>query len=306
MAHDEMRATCPQCRAPVRRLFEASDVNQRMTADSFTYHRCPSCGLIFMQPVPEDLGRFYPSGYHEIPASVDQLLRGRQHETFKLDAIGAPGKGRRLLEIGPSYGRFAALAKEAGFRVEAVEMDPACCRFLEERVGIRAYGSDDVARTLSGLGRFDVIALWHSLEHLRDPWPLLDALPDHLEAGGLLAVATPNPQSLQFGVFGRRWVHLDAPRHVNLIPHTLLESRLSRRQMRRVHFSSRDQGARDCNVLGWFASPAGMFPAWMRRRPFTSIGLRVSRLLAKLDERDPYGSAYTIVFRKEPGGGVSS
>lgn len=305
MVPDEKVATCSQCGAFAHRRFEARDRNQRMTADSFTYYQCSSCGLIFMHPVPDDLGRFYPAGYHEIPASVDALLQGKEHETFKLDAIGALGKGRRLLEIGPSFGRFAALAKAAGFRVEAIEMDPACCQFLEQRVGIRAHGTDDVANTLTGLGRFDVITLWHSLEHLRDPWVLLDALPDHLESGGLLAIATPNPQSLQFAVFGSRWVHLDAPRHVSLIPNSVLESRLSRRQMRRVHFSSRDQGARDCNVLGWFASPASMFPRWLRRRPFTSIGFRMSRFLAKLDERDPYGSAYTTVFRKDTAGSSS-
>ncbi len=291
-------AACRQCGEMATLLFEARDIHRKVTDESFAYYRCGNCRLVFVWPVPANLARYYPPNYHPIPRSLEELLQGKQHEDFKLQAIGQGGRGRRLLEIGPSYGRFAALAKRAGFDVRAIEMDPDCCRFLENVVGIPVHLSADVRGTLAGLERFDVIALWHSLEHLPDPWSVLDALPAHLERGGSVAITTPNPQSSQFRLFGSHWVHLDAPRHLTLIPHTVLESRLAKYGMRRAHFSSRDQGALDCNLLGWFASSMTFLPQWMQRKPFTSVAWRLSRVFAKLDERDPYGSAYTIVFSK--------
>ncbi len=292
------QTACPQCGGAATLLFEASDMNRCITEEKFPYYRCDACTLVFLQPLPADLGRYYPTNYHEIPASLDDLLRGSQRtEGYKLDAIGSQGHGRRLLEIGPSFGKFAALAKQSGFEVEAIEMDPDCCRFLEQVVGIQAHLARDVGPALGKLGQFDVIALWHSLEHLPDPWLVLDALPEHLARDGLLAIATPNPGSLQFRVFGKRWIHLDAPRHVNLIPPGLLEQRLARQGMRRLHFSSEDQGARECNLLGWIASVKTSIPRSHRHR-LVSFAWRLTIPLSRLIERDPYGAAYTAVFSR--------
>lgn len=293
------RSRCAQCGGTARRLFNARDLNRRTTDEWFAYFRCGDCGLVFLDPLPGDLGRYYPAGYHELPRSLAELMKGRPHEQFKLEGIGADGQGRRLLEIGPSYGRFAAMAKEAGYAVQAIEMDADCCRFLDEVVGIPVLHARDVVAAIRKLDCFDVIALWHSLEHLADPWSLLDILPAHLERGGLLAIATPNPLSVQFRVFGRHWIHLDAPRHVTLVPPGVLESRLAKLGMRRIHFSSTDQGAVDCNALGWLVSPKFKYPPWMMRRPYTSIGWRVREQLKKIETKDPYGSAYTLILRKE-------
>jgi len=290
---------CPQCSGTATLLFFARDLNREVTRQKFPYYRCRACGVVFLSPVPDDLKRFYPPGYHEIPQSENELLAGEEHERFKLEAIGAHGAGRRLLEIGPSYGRFAALAKRAGFQVHGIELDRACCVFLEETLGVRVWHSGDVRATLATLPRFDVITLWHSIEHLPDPWSLLDELPDHIEAGGHLAIASPNPLSLQFRLFGRDWVHLDAPRHVNLIPHGVLEARLARRGMRRSYFSTADQGAADCNMLGWVTWSRRRLPGWAQRRPFSSIGWRVRERLMQFERRGTYGSAYTAVYRRD-------
>jgi 2-polyprenyl-3-methyl-5-hydroxy-6-metoxy-1,4-benzoquinol methylase len=292
---------CNQCGGAARRTLTARDLNRRVTDETFDYYRCPNCGLIFMDPVPENLGRYYPANYHQIPDSLDTLMRGKPHELFKLDAIGPKGNGRRLLEIGPSYGGFAALAKQAGFDVRAIEMDPDCCRFLQSVADISVVQADDVQAAVRSSGKFDVIALWHSLEHLPDPWTVLDELPAHLAPGGLLAIASPNPLSLQFRLFGRSWVHLDAPRHVSLIPHTVIARRLRRHGMEMLHLSTRDQGAIDCNNLGWVVSPKFKFPGWMLANPYAWIGLRIQGLLRRLEALNPYGAAYTVVFKNATG-----
>lgn len=295
MAADTAR--CAACGGDAPLAFVAKDLNRRLTGEDFPYYRCTRCGLVFLHPVPRDLGRYYPGSYHEIPKSVDELLARRSAESYKLEAVG-PGRGRRLLEIGPSYGAFAALAKHEGFEVQAIEMDEACCRFISEVVGIPTQHTADVRAALAGRQQYDVIAMWHSLEHLPDPWEVLDELPRHVAPGGSLYFATPNPQSLQFRLFGSRWAHLDAPRHVNLIPHRVIEERLARAGMRRVYFTSEDSGARECNLFGWIASVRTSMPRWQRSR-LESLAWKLTIPLSRLAEGGERGAAYTIGFSKK-------
>lgn len=290
--------SCPQCDGTTARIFEARDLNRRVTDERFTYLRCRQCELVFLHPLPRDLARYYPPGYHQIPRSVEALATNEAHERFKLEAIGAHGAGKALLEIGPSYGGFSTIAKRAGYRVTSLEMDADCCRFLNEAVGIDARHTTDVLAELEALQRFDVITLWHSLEHLPEPWEVLDALPGHLASGGILAIATPNPLSIQFRLFGAHWVHLDAPRHVALLPPAVLDERLGAQGLRRIHFTSCDQGAQDCNLLSWQISPKYRFPEWIRGGFPQRIARYVLATLQRYEMQDPRGCAYTVVYSK--------
>ncbi len=87
----------------------------------------------------------------------------------------------------PVLGAFCLLAKCAGFSVEAIEMDPACCGFLASRIGVRAICSSDEAVALDEATEPNVIVAWHVLEHLRDPWRLLDAAARRLARAGSLS-----------------------------------------------------------------------------------------------------------------------
>jgi len=298
--------TCPQCHGEGRVLFSATDLNRNVSNEKYNYFRCLMCRLVFLSPLPPDLSVFYPPAYHEIPKSTDGLRPDLERETFKVDVIKAHTDGRRLLEIGPSYGRFAFLAKSAGFEVDAFEMDESCCAFLNEVVGIRACHTSDLLESVRASRTYDVIAMWHSLEHLSDPWTLLDTLPDKLNEGGLLVIASPNPDSLQFRLFGKYWVHLDAPRHVELIPPDLLAQRLARKGLERVHYSTSDQGARDCNGLGWQVSPGHLFRGHKLWHFSRRLWLKLIRMIVSpVENFRGLGSAYTVAFRK-PGSGVAS
>ena len=93
-------------------------------------------------------------------------------------------------------------------------MDERCCEYLQGELGVHTIRSDEPAALLQTLARPQVISLWHSLEHLREPAELLAAAAERLEPGGVLALGVPNPRSLQFRLLGARWAHLDAPRHI--------------------------------------------------------------------------------------------
>lgn len=300
-SRDAPQADCPQCRSTSPLLFSVGDLNQKVQAQEFDYYQCRDCGLIFLSPIPGDLGVFYQPSYYAIPGSVEDLKSGTEPEFYKLEAIKSFASGRRLLEIGPSYGRFALLAKSAGFEVHAFEMDRACCAFLNDVVGISALHTTDVIESMRKSGPHEVIAMWHSLEHLPDPWTLLDLVHDRLSPGGILAIATPNPGSFQFRIFKQSWVHVDAPRHVELIPPEVLTQRLSSRGLKRVHFTTSDRGARDCDALGWqvwLQSLSHRYPESSFGKYVEFVGLQLTRIARCVEMLPGLGSAYTAVFRK--------
>ena len=96
-------------------------------------------------------------------------------------------------------------------------MDTECCRFLRDGGGDRGGRDCRSASASPRDGPFDVVAMWQVIEHLPNPREVLAAAAGSLAPGGVVVIATPNPAAFQFRVFGPRWTHLDAPRHLFLI-----------------------------------------------------------------------------------------
>lgn len=171
-----------------------------------------------MDPIPHDMRPFYEAGYQQIPSTLEELQEIARTEQYRLAPVLRYKQCGKLLEIGPWMGIFSSNARDAGFDVSAIEIDQQCVNFLNDVVGVRAYQSADPATAISQLEDFDVIALWHSLEHLPEPWRMLRNAASHLVPGGILVVATPNIESYEFRVFKERWRNLDAPRHLTFYP----------------------------------------------------------------------------------------
>jgi 2-polyprenyl-3-methyl-5-hydroxy-6-metoxy-1,4-benzoquinol methylase len=297
MNFDDKASRCPQCSGESRFLFAVQDLNHKISDEVFSYRACTVCELTFLFPVPANLGRYYPKGYHAIPRKVGDLEGALAAERHKVDLVQHFSAGTKLLEIGPSFGAFCLLAKRSGYDVAAVEMDPECCRFLRDSVGITVHEEADVAAFLQSSGSFDAICLWHSLEHLPDPWSVLDGLRKSIRKGGALYISTPNPNSLQFQLFGRYWLHLDAPRHVQLIPYTTLKARLEARGYRSEYITTKDKGGRDCDAAGWRVSPNHLLGVKKENRWIQQVGRNFGRLVYPLESKEGRGAAYTAVFR---------
>ena len=160
-----MKKVCPCCHTESPFYFCSKDYNRNITQEIFNHYSCHQCGLIFIAPVPVNLSDYYPEAYHFVPESSEYLEEGSKPEKYKIEIVQRFSEKGRLLEIGPSYGSFTYLAKKAGFEVEAIEMNAQCCQFLNEVIGVNAINSDDPIVTLGQMKPYDVIALWHVVEH---------------------------------------------------------------------------------------------------------------------------------------------
>jgi len=290
--------TCARCGAASAHAFNAVDRNRCVSDERFEYRRCTACGVLWLLNQPAELDRYYPDDYHEFLRG-DALAAAAADESPRLGLVTRYVGGGRLVEIGPSQGVFAYAARQAGFDVVALEMDAACCRHLEAEVRIQAIHTTNPAEVLRGLPASRAIVLWHVIEHLEDPWTVVREIAANLEPGGVLALATPNPDALQFRFFGARWVHLDAPRHVTLIPFTALEDEAANLGLRCLSVTTTDPVGLQLNEMGWQRSP--IQPPTLRPNPRLgyALGRVITPVLRPWEKRGLNGAAYTAVFQKD-------
>jgi SAM-dependent methyltransferase len=193
---------CPKCGTSALLAYQAADYNKKMSDEQFHYYRCPKDEFVFLDPIPTDLGRYYPASYYELPRDEQETQElAERLQRWKLDTVLQVAKSGRLLEIGPAYGLFSYLAKQAGFEVTGVEMDPRCCDFLRNAVGINVVETNDTLAALESLPTFDVIVMWQVIEHIPDPWKTLSAAARRLAPGGVLVLdtrQTPMPSSSRY------------------------------------------------------------------------------------------------------------
>ena len=293
-----MKKSCPYCHAESPLYFQSKDYNQNISQETFNHYRCPQCGLIFIAPAPANLADYYPEAYHFIPESSAYLEAGSEPERYKIEIVQRFSNKGRLLEIGPSYGGFTYLAKKAGYEVEAIEMNARCCEFLHEVVGVHAINSSTPIDVLQNLQPCDVIVLWHVIEHLPDPWAMLDAICANLKPGGVVVLAAPNPDAFQFNIMGRYWPHVDAPRHLTLIPMRLLVDKLEALGMKAELITTTDKGSIGWNKFGWEFLFLNMSSKRYIKKVLIRIGRLVSLFFSPIERVEGRGSAYTIVFRK--------
>ena len=233
--------------------------------------------------------------------AADALLDLLADEEYKVGLLAARVlKGGSLLEVGPGAGAFALAAKRFGYKVIVVEMDADTCLHMEDVVGVPAIRSSDPAAAITELHQpLEAIAMWHALEHIPEPRRALEAAAHALVSGGVLLLSTPNPEAVQLRLLRSRWVHLDAPRHLNLLSLRLVTQWLAGYGLNREFVTTSDPTGRACNHLGWREAvrmrPASGTPT----RLASETGHALTLLAAPVEERAMHGSTYTAVFHKE-------
>lgn len=270
-----------------------------MSKVEFYYYKCEDCGYIYLDPIPDDLDKYYPEEYYDVPKTEEELTAtAERFQQWKLDTVLKFKSSGALLEIGPAFGLFAFLAKRSGFDVTGIEMDHRCCEFLRDVIGINVVESADTISALKALPSFDAIVMWQVFEHLPDPWPVLELMSDRLNAGGILILDMPNPDAFQFKVLGRRWVHLDPPRHVSLIPSQLVVQRAGEYGLLPEMVTTSNYGANTYNGFGWAFSFKNVFGDNIVGSIGHFLGRALGKIMIPIERTGKRGSTYTIVLRK--------
>lgn len=118
------------------------------------------------------------------------------------------GEGR-LLDIGAGTGDFLKIAKNKGWQIDGVEPDlGARALAAAKQVSLRSSIDDVVNET------FDVVSLWHVLEHMSNLDETIKRIESFVRPGGYLIIAVPNFRSFDAKHYGSFWAAFDVPRHL--------------------------------------------------------------------------------------------
>jgi len=192
------------------------------TKSSFHLYRCPACGFLFVHPLPESSLEIYSQDYFEGATEGHGYVEyDRDKEamipSFKryLELIEkAHGKKGKILDVGAATGFFLDIARKQGWETAGVEPS-------DYAAGIgRSKGLDVQTGTLDTFDApdhsFDVITLWDVIEHVPDPRAVLRRVRRLLKPGGIVAINTPDADSLWARVMGLQWHLIVPPEHLHL------------------------------------------------------------------------------------------
>ncbi len=188
-----------------------------VTGEEFELHRDAEMDMLHTQPRPADLNRYYESDDYishtdSKTSFTDKLYQRvkRRNLKYKIQIVDNQAyKTKSLLDFGAGTGDFVLYAKQAGYQALGIEPS-AKARKLADAKGISLLPDLDELQNQ----KFQVITLWHVLEHLPDLEKQIGEILSKLNPQGTLVVAVPNFKSFDAKYYGPHWAGFDVPRHL--------------------------------------------------------------------------------------------
>jgi len=168
------------------------------------------------QPSLENLGKYYESEDYISHTDNKRSLFEKLYHFIKsialknkLNLINSlqPNKGK-ILDIGAGTGEFLSVAKNDGWQTIGVEPSDKA-KTIAINKGISFVSATSELENQS----FDVISMWHVLEHVPDLDKQIKELKRLLKPSGTLIIAVPNFKSFDAQHYGKFWAAFDVPIH---------------------------------------------------------------------------------------------
>jgi SAM-dependent methyltransferase len=185
----------PRGRDPVRHATLVGHLTALWGGQGFVgIETCEACGFRFAVPWVGGDQRFYALvhlGEPHYPA--DRWEYGRTLQVLEGGEFARP---LRLLEVGAAHGAFLdrvrALPHGPAYDIMAADYDQGAVRRLREKGYPALVGSLGDVRAARGGSRFDVICMYHTLEHMADIDGVFREIGLLLESGGSFFASVPN------------------------------------------------------------------------------------------------------------------
>ncbi|MEE3225116.1 MAG: class I SAM-dependent methyltransferase [Bacteroidota bacterium] len=168
-------------------------------------------------PVPDNLGKYYLSENYISHTDSNEGLFEKVYQWVKnymlkkkVKLISSYVEKGTLLDIGAGTGDFLNQAKKSGWEVTGIEPSAAARKRAFEK-GINLFEEEAEV----GERKFDVITMWHVLEHVPNVEKQIEWIKNHLSIGGVLIVAVPNFNSYDAKYYKKFWAAWDVPRHLH-------------------------------------------------------------------------------------------
>ncbi len=129
---------------------------------------------------------------------------------FKIPRSVTEGK---VMDVGCGNGGYIMLLKKMGWEVYGIDISTNALEKIKQDAKTHVLTGELIEQDLPE-NKFDLVTMWHSLEHMRDPREILRKIYSITKPGGKLLICVPNYANVIAKLFRQRWFALDLPRHL--------------------------------------------------------------------------------------------
>jgi SAM-dependent methyltransferase len=182
--------------------------------------------------------------------------------------IDREANGKVLLDIGCGTGYFPDFMRKRGYDVSGIELDNDTRELAIKNFDLEVYHPEDLL-TKPVKNTYDVITLWHVLEHLHEADRYIRWINEALKENGVLIIALPNCDSYDAGRYGKYWAGYDVPRHLWHFKADTFEDYLSKfgftlSKVKRLPFDAYYNSLMSAKYAGKFSPVVqGFFTGWI-------------------------------------------
>lgn len=223
--------TCPLCGSSnIKKQFTCKD--HFATGELFDIYHCHECSFAFTQGVPDEkeIGPYYDTPTYVSHSDTDKglvnklyhIVRGimlrRKVSLIKRLTMLRSGN---LLDYGAGIGNFAKAMQNTGWSITAIEKSQQAREYAQRNLGINMKPEEYLATIEDRT--FDVVTMWHVMEHIQQLDSFWDTLYRILDDSGIAVIAVPNSASYDAEYYRENWAAYDVPRHLwHFTPSTIM------------------------------------------------------------------------------------
>lgn len=215
----ERLTKCPLCKSGLFLNFKEI-VDHAVSKETFIICKCQNCSLLFTNPRPkeEKIGPYYdfPEYYsHEKNnKNLTQLIynKVRNYAVLqKVKLISELKEPCKLLDYGCGTGEFLQAAQLKGWTIKGIEPTEKARNQANQILDGKVFANIEL---LEDKKKFDIITLFHVLEHIHTLRKTTKKIIKHLKSDGYILIAVPNPTSFDALKYRENWAGWDVPRHL--------------------------------------------------------------------------------------------
>lgn len=192
-----------------------------LSKEKFNIQKCSDCGFEFTNPRPakNHIADYYKSENYISHSNKSKGLFARMYQiarhfnlSSKYKIIKKHAHRGKALDIGSGTGHFLNYLKNKQWTVQGIEPDKDAAQYSRSHFGLNS----DSEEKLGNLEKnsFDLITMWHVLEHVHDLNNRMIELQSLIKPDGLLILALPNSSSFDAKYYDKYWAAYDVPRHL--------------------------------------------------------------------------------------------
>jgi len=216
--HVKQLTKSPISNAPLKPYLECMD--HTVSRELFTILIDKETELLITSPRPVDgnFGKYYESNDYISHSNSNKSLFDKIYQIVrnytikrKIKLINSVTKNeKKILDIGAGTGDFLMACKKDGWTIEGIEPNTKARSIAKQKLDIEFKADSSELNS----GEYDVITMWHVLEHVPELNEQIALLKKLLKPSGTLIVAVPNFNSHDAAYYKEFWAAYDVPRHL--------------------------------------------------------------------------------------------